>query len=146
MAVSINGCDTLQGKGPCTMKESPLRVVIVDDEPQICELLKTYLQSISGNFDIYVFSDPEEARAFLLQDAPDILITDFKMPKFDGLQLMKLMPEDSIKVLISGYVSEIIESQLRALKALFLEKPVTLKQLGALIHKAEAGRKSRQCG
>jgi len=128
------------------MKETPLQVVIVDDEPQICELLKTYLQSISGNYKVHVFNDPEEARAFLLQHAVDILITDLKMPKFDGIQLMKLMPEDSIKVLISGYVSEIIESQLCALKALFLEKPVTLKQLGALIHKAEAGRKSRPCG
>ena len=124
------------------MKETPLQVVIVDDEPQIAELLKTYLLSIPGNYDMRVFNDPEEARAFLLQHAPDILITDFKMPKFDGIQLMKLMPGGSIKVLISGYVSEIIESQLCALNALFLEKPVTLKQLGALIHKALAGRKN----
>lgn len=128
------------------MNNEPLQVVIVDDEPQIAELLKTYLQSISGNYEAHVFNDPEEASDFLLQHTVDMLITDFKMPKFDGIQLMKLMPEDSIKVLISGYVSEIIESQLRGLNALFLEKPATLKQFGALINKALAGRKSRPCG
>jgi DNA-binding NtrC family response regulator len=120
------------------MNKKPLEIVVVDDEAQITDLLKIFLSSISRNLNIYAFNDPEEARAHILQCPVDVLITDFKMPKFDGIQLMKLMPADSTKILISGYVSEITESKLSELKAVFFEKPVSMKELGALIHKAEA--------
>ncbi|MBN2188176.1 MAG: response regulator [Chitinispirillaceae bacterium] len=120
------------------MNDHPLMIVVVDDQPQIVELLSTYIRSLSENFEVHAYDDPEEARAFLLQNAADVLVTDFKMPKFDGVQLMKLVREDAAKILVSGYVSEITENQLRALNASILEKPVSLKQLGALIRKAEA--------
>lgn len=119
------------------MNDKPLSVVVVDDELQITDLLKTFLQCISKDLDISAFNDPEEARAFLLQKAPDVLITDFKMPKFDGIQLIKLMPRDSTKVLISGYVSEITENQLGELHASFFEKPVPMKDLGRIIQSAQ---------
>jgi DNA-binding NtrC family response regulator len=115
-----------------------LQVVVVDDEPQITDLLKAFLLCISKDLDIYTFNDPEEARAHLLQNSIDVLITDFKMPKYDGIQLMKLMPKDSTKILISGFVSEITENQLLQINASFLEKPVSMKDLDTLIRKAEA--------
>lgn len=115
-----------------------LQVVVVDDEPQITDLLKTFLQCISRYLDIYTFNDPEEARAYLLQNTVDVLITDYKMPKYDGIQLLKLMPKDSSKILISGFVSEITENQLREINASFLEKPVSMKDLDTFIRKAEA--------
>ena len=120
------------------MDKKPLEIVVVDDEAQITDLLKIFLSSISINLNIYAFNDPEEARAHILQSPVDVLITDFKMPKYNGIQLMKLMPADSIKILISGYVSEITEGQLSELNALFFEKPVSMKELGVIIHKAEA--------
>lgn len=128
------------------MNDRTTQVVIVDDEPQITELLITYIHSLHGDFNVHAFNDPEEARAYLLQHAADVLLTDFKMPKFDGIQLMKLMPAESVKILISGYVSEAIENELRALKASCLEKPVTLKQLGALISKTKIRENSGPCG
>ncbi|MGA2507920.1 MAG: response regulator [Chitinispirillaceae bacterium] len=118
-----------------------LQVVVVDDEPQITDLLKTFLLCISKHLDIYTFNDPEEARAYLLQNTADMLITDYKMPKYDGIQLLKLMPKDSSKILISGFVSEITENQLREINASFLEKPVSLKDLDKLIRKATALKK-----
>jgi DNA-binding NtrC family response regulator len=124
---------------------APLRVVVVDDEPEITELLGTYIRSLSGTYEVRAFNDPEEARAHLLQHGADVLITDFRMPKFDGIQLIKLVPESSARIIISGYVSEIIENRLRELRAMILEKPVSLKQLGALIRKAEAGKAAGPC-
>lgn len=111
-------------------------VVVVDDEIQITDLLKTFLECISRDLDVHTFNDPEEARAHLLQKTPDVLITDFKMPKFDGIQLIRLMPPDSTKVLISGYVSEITEGQLKELNASFFEKPLPMKELGRIIQSA----------
>ena len=123
------------------MNHKSLKVVVVDDELQITDLLKTFLHCVSKNVDVFTFNDPEEARAYLLQNKADVLITDFKMPKYDGIQLMKLMPPTSTKVLISGYVSEITEGQLSELNASFFEKPVPMKELGRIIHEAEAKKK-----
>jgi DNA-binding NtrC family response regulator len=120
------------------MNNHPICVVVVDDETQITDLLKTFLECISRDLDILTFNDPEEARAHLLKKAPDVLITDFKMPKFDGIQLLKLMPPESTKVLISGYVSEITEGQLKELNASFFEKPVPMKELGRIIQSAKS--------
>ncbi|MBN2037793.1 MAG: response regulator [Chitinispirillaceae bacterium] len=120
------------------MDNKKLSVVVVDDEIQITDLLKTFLQCISKNLDIHTFNDPEEARAHLLRKNPDVLITDFKMPKYDGIQLIRLMPNNSTKVLISGYVSEITEGQLGELKASFFEKPVPMKDLGRIIAEAQS--------
>ena len=125
-----------------TRNNLPLSIVLVDDELQITDLLATFLKCISKNLDIYSFNDPEEARAYLLQNNPDVLITDYKMPKFDGIQLIKLMPPNSTKVLISGYVSEITEGQLNELKASFFEKPVPMKDLGRIIQLAQEKKKT----
>jgi len=123
------------------MHNKSLKVVVVDDELQITELLKTFLHCISKSVEVFTFNDPEEARAHLLQHTVDVLITDFKMPKYDGIQLIKLAPPSSTKVLISGYVSEITEGLLGELKASFFEKPVPMKELGRIIHEAEAKKK-----
>jgi DNA-binding NtrC family response regulator len=123
------------------MKKNLLQVVVVDDESQITDLLRTFLLCISSNLDVHTFNDSEEARTYIQHHMVDVLITDFKMPKYDGIQLMKIMPMDSMKILISGYVSEITEGQLNNLKASFFEKPVSMKDLGALILEAEAKKK-----
>jgi DNA-binding NtrC family response regulator len=123
------------------MDKNNLQIVVVDDEAQITDLLMTYLLCLSKSFSVTTFNDPEEARAYLLQNHIDVLITDFKMPKYDGIQLMRLVPKDATKILISGYVSEITEGHLNELKASFFEKPVPMKELGKLIHAAEAKKK-----
>ena len=122
------------------MDKKLLQVVVVDDEIQITELLRTLLLCISKNLDVHTFNDPEEAQRYIRNTIVDVLITDFKMPKIDGIQLMRTVPDDTIKILISGYVSEITQSQLLELNAVFFEKPVPMKELGAIIREAEAKR------
>ena len=122
------------------MNKKLMQVVVVDDEVQITELMKTFLLCISKNLDVHTFNDPEGARTHILGNPVEVLITDYKMPKYDGLQLMRLVSKDTIKVLISGYVSEITQSQLQELNAIFFEKPVPMKELGAIIQEAETAR------
>ncbi len=114
-----------------------LEVVIVDDEIQITELLKTFIECSSSNTNIHTFNDAAEARSFLLGNDVDVLITDYKMPKFNGIELMETAPPDVKKVLISGYVSEIAEERLQQLDAVFFEKPVPMKALGKIISDRE---------
>lgn len=119
------------------MMAKRLEVVIVDDEIQITELLKTFIQCASKNINIHTFNDAAEAHTFLKGNPIDVLITDYKMPKYNGLQLMESTTSDAKKVLISGYVSEIAEERLQKLDAVFFEKPVPMKALGKIISDQE---------
>jgi two-component system response regulator YesN len=110
-----------------------LEVVVVDDEEQITELLKTFILCITQEIQIHTFNDSLVARDFIAHNPVDVLITDYKMPRFDGLQLMESAPPRARKVMISGYVSEIAEEKLQKLNATFFEKPVPLRALAKII-------------
>jgi two-component system response regulator YesN len=110
-----------------------LEVVVVDDEEQITELLKTFIQCISQEIWVHTFNDSVVAREYIAKNPIDVLITDYKMPRYDGLQLMESTPPPVRKIMISGYVSEIAEEKLQKLNATFFEKPVPLRALAKII-------------
>jgi excisionase family DNA binding protein len=66
--------------------ESP-RVLIVDDEPAVREMLAKTL-SLS-HYDVQTAEDGETALECLKAGAIDLLITDLRMPGMDGLSLMR---------------------------------------------------------
>jgi YesN/AraC family two-component response regulator len=110
-----------------------LEVVVVDDEEQITELLKTFIQCVTQEISVHTFNDSVVAKEFIGNNLVDVLITDYKMPRFDGLQLMEAAAPTARKVMISGYVSEIAEERLQKLNATFFEKPVPLRALAKII-------------
>lgn len=115
-----------------------LEIVVVDDEEQITELIKTFIVLTSKDAKVHTFTDPVRARDFLVSNAVDMLITDYKMPIMDGIQLMESIPSTVKKILISGYISEIAEEKLTKLDALFFEKPVPIRTLRKIILEQEA--------
>ena len=114
-----------------------LEIVVVDDEVQITELLKTFIECASTTSNVYTFNNAAEAKSFIQQNNIDLLITDYKMPEYNGIELMEELPPEVKKVLISGYVSEIAEERLNQLDAIFFEKPVPMKALEKIIHDQE---------
>ncbi len=78
------------------MHHQPLRVLIVDDSPALCQFLDRALASDS-ELDVVGFAhDAFEARDKIKQLQPDVLTLDVGMPKMDGLtflgNLMRLRP------------------------------------------------------
>jgi two-component system response regulator YesN len=110
-----------------------LEVVLVDDEKQITELLKAFILYAAEETTIHTFNDSVVAKEFIANNSVDMLITDYKMPHVDGLQLMESAPHQLRKVLISGYVSDIAEEKLKKLNATFFEKPIPLRALAKII-------------
>jgi len=109
-------------------------IMVVDDEKQITELLETFIQCLSTNASVYSFNNSEDAKCFIEEkNNIDILITDYKMPKYDGIQLLEIAGPDVRKILISGYISEIAAERLQKLNATFFEKPVPIKALETII-------------
>ena len=83
--------------------------------------------------------DGELALPLILQQKPDILITDIKMPFMDGLELAaevkKQLPDTKI-VILSGYSEfEYAQEALRLGVTEYLLKPITPKKLKEVIRK-----------
>jgi CheY-like chemotaxis protein len=72
-------------------------ILIVDDEPGIVEALKTGLERQVTNFSneplylVLTARDGEEGLAMFREHKPDIVITDWQMPKMEGPQLIEAM-------------------------------------------------------
>ncbi len=67
----------------------PVRVLVVDDEPPIVDLLTYNLQR--ANYDVITARDGEEALAKARQEQPDLVILDLMLPLLDGLEVCRAL-------------------------------------------------------
>ena len=114
------------------------RVLVADDDPEICTLIKTILRNAS--FEVDVCSDAESALVYLKRDKPyDILISDFMLPGISGIELITMVRANPrtarIPILmISGHSNYAMDARARSAGAdHFLNKPFTLTQLRATV-------------
>lgn len=63
------------------------KILIVDDDENICELLRLYLEK--DGFETVVANDGEEAVAFAAKYSPDLILLDIMLPKLDGWQVCR---------------------------------------------------------
>ena len=63
------------------------KILIVDDDENICELLRLYLEK--DGFDTIVANDGEQAVDFALKYSPDLILLDIMLPKLDGWQVCR---------------------------------------------------------
>jgi two-component system KDP operon response regulator KdpE len=64
-----------------------MRILIVDDEPQITRVLRTSLQS--NGHEVTVAQDGADALAKFMKAQPELVITDLAMPGMDGIELTR---------------------------------------------------------
>lgn len=115
-----------------------INILLVDDEKTIRETLKIILEDVG--YKVYTAYDGYHALEIMKNNIIDILITDLKMPKMDGIELMEraMTIEPSIEtIFISAYAD--IKSAIKAVKlgAIdYLEKSFTNEELISTIEKA----------
>ncbi len=63
------------------------RILVVDDEPQIVDLLRSYLAR--DGFDVDEAADGEAAFAAFLRLRPDLVILDLMLPRLDGREVCR---------------------------------------------------------
>lgn len=91
-------------------------ILIVDDEEEICHLLKSYLSS--QGFNVHVAFSGEQALGKVMEENFDLVITDLKMPKMDGMGLLKRLKTsfpDIAVIILTGYGS--LETAIQTLRA-----------------------------
>ncbi|MCU7845072.1 MAG: response regulator [Candidatus Thiodiazotropha sp. (ex Monitilora ramsayi)] len=72
------------------------RILVVDDEPELCEILAEYFGD--QGFNVNTATSAEEARSFFSGQAPDIALLDIRMPGEDGLSLARWIKEQHKQV------------------------------------------------
>jgi two-component system KDP operon response regulator KdpE len=118
-------------------------ILIVDDEPELVELLQDWLQE--EGFDVHSATDSAEGLRLFFQLHPVLTITDLRMPGMDGFQLISRIREmsDSHVLVVTALEGE--EYMIRGLGLGaddFLVKPVSkltlLAKVRALLRRAPA--------
>ncbi len=127
---------------PASGKES---ILVVDDAPETLEVLRRNLES--EGYRVFTASGVGEALA-VLETAPiDLVITDYKMPKVSGLDLVRHIRENlqgTEVVMITGYAS--IQGAVEAIKngaEEYLPKPFTEEELFGAVRRALEKRARR---
>jgi DNA-binding NtrC family response regulator len=116
-----------------SQNRQPASVLIVDDEDMVITSIKAFLQ-LETDFKVHGFNDPEEASWFAADHTVDVVVSDYLMPKMNGIQLLgrmkELQPEAS-RVLLTGHADK--QSAIQAINQVtlfqYLEKPWDNSQL-----------------
>ncbi len=112
------------------------KVLILDDESELTKMLQHFLQL--RNIESYIYNDPIQALDAIKKLKIDIIISDIRMPKLNGLgflqEIRKLHHYEPGIIFISGFPEEYgVETLLDMGAVAFLEKPVDLEKLHRLI-------------
>jgi DNA-binding NtrC family response regulator len=119
------------------------KVVVLDDEPIVCECLKPALEK--AGFLVETYTNSQELIDRLAKEHFDVLVTDLKMRKPDGLDVMRFVQQQhpSTKVIIiTGFAT--VETATEALKGGavdFIAKPFKISQLRDLILKVTSSER-----
>ncbi|QOC22288.1 sigma-54-dependent Fis family transcriptional regulator [Wenzhouxiangella sp. AB-CW3] len=127
---------------------SAARILIVDDEPDIRELISDILGD--EGHEVLTAADAAAAREMRSQHAPDLVLLDVWMPDTDGISLLREWRDagtlECPVVMISGHGSVETAVEATRLGAYdFIEKPVSMARLMVTIENAlESGRLKRE--
>jgi DNA-binding NtrC family response regulator len=118
--------------------ERMLKLLLLDDEPIVGKRLVPALAKIGVETES--FTDPEAALQQIAQKDFDIVVTDFRMDKMDGLEVLKRVLQKNPRtkvIIITGYATLEIARQALAIGAFdFIAKPFKPNDLRNIVAKA----------
>ncbi|AEL24690.1 response regulator [Cyclobacterium marinum] len=85
------------------MEKNKIRILYVDDE---VNNLKAFKATFRRDYKIFLADSADEGRDILLQEDIDIIITDQRMPKENGVDFLESiipMHPDPMRILLTGY-------------------------------------------
>jgi len=126
------------------MSQQPLRIMIIDDENIVGKRLKPALEK--GGDIVEAFEEGEKALARFDESPFDIVVTDIRMDKIDGIQILEHIMAKSARtkvIIITGYATvEIAREALSKGAFDFIAKPFKPGDLRAIIERASAELRS----
>ena len=117
------------------MKPAKKKILLLDDEPIVCERLKPALEKIG--FYVESYTEGQKVVDRVMEETFDVLVTDLKMQKPDGLEVMDFVRRRSPGtkvIIITGFAT--VDTAVETLKGGavdFIAKPFKIRTLCDLI-------------
>ena len=133
----------MQNNGQFLLMDKQLNILVVDDEENIREIFKEYLESVNS-YNVLTAKDGFEALDIIKSEDVHCCFTDISMPRMDGIELTKKIQhyDNTIPVVVmTGYPS--LDSTIKILKngvVDFLPKPVKIEQLPITVERVTRER------
>lgn len=87
-----------------------MRCIIVDDEPLAVELMAGYVRKTPSLELAGSFTDPVAALSQIKEIVPDLVFMDIQMPDLNGLELSRMLPEQTMVVFTTAFREYAFES------------------------------------
>lgn len=110
-----------------------MQVVIIDDEQDVVDLVNYYFHQ--KGVEVFPFTNSEEGVRQVKNIKPDIVITDWLMPVFDGKEVLSRLKADKvtkeIPVIMLSCMTDFVEISDLFSEGLadYLVKPINMKKL-----------------
>jgi two-component system KDP operon response regulator KdpE len=127
------------------MSEAAIRVLVVDDEPQILRFLRTSLTA--NGFTVIEATTAAEALRHAAADAPDVIVLDLGLPDMDGKEVIRALREwsETPVIVLSARAREAEKIEALDLGADdYVNKPFGIGELMARLRTALRHRLRRQ--
>ena len=120
------------------LADAPRQILVVDDEPNLRRVLGAQLSR--DGYEVHAASDGEEALRILQEQYIDVVITDLRMPRLDGLELLRralaLEPELPVVIITAhGTVDNAVEA-LKSGAFDYITKPFDQNEVRNVVKKA----------
>ncbi|RMG97057.1 MAG: response regulator [Deltaproteobacteria bacterium] len=118
------------------------RVLVVDDEPVVLELVRDVVRDLDRQFEVEVARDAFDAGRLVATFRPQLIFLDLMMPGVDGFEVCRRLKQDpstrNTEILaITGYYTEAnTERILAAGAAACLRKPLDVQEVRAKVAEA----------
>lgn len=114
-------------------------ILVIDDEKPTLNMFRLLLGA--GGYDVVTAESGAEGLEVFRKEAPDIVITDMKMPGMDGLAILdeikKESPETEVIVITGHGDRDLAEQAANHGASGFIHKPIHKKVLDEELRKAE---------
>ena len=116
------------------------RIMVVDDDLDLVETLTRSLRKM--RYDVIGMTDGKEALDRLKDDHHeiDLMVTDYRMPNMNGLQLLRNLRKENIflpVVLMTGYADKrLVEDFMNSGGNGYIEKSFLMEDMAQIISKA----------
>lgn len=111
--------------------EAPIHILVVDDEPLATAGLERFL--VRRGYRVTTAGDGREGLERFNSDPADVVVTDVRMPRLDGRDMIRALREENPSLLIIGVTGHrSVDDKGSVLKAgadMVLRKPLDLREI-----------------
>lgn len=126
------------------------KILIIEDEPDIQELLAAYLRD--AGYEIVIAGDGVEALAQFQQGAFDMILLDLMLPKIDGFGVCELIRRESSVPILMFTALDGEQEQLRGFQMEIddyvtkpFSMPILLQKIRAILRRTAGGMENNKC-